>query len=764
MTDSHFSQDPRRPVTRQPAAVPGGWRRRQALALAPALALAWREVMAGSAMSGDAAVAATDDPWQWLEAVDSDRALAWVRARNAESRALLQAEPGFDALRSRLLAILDSKDRIPALVRRGDFVYNFWRDAGHPRGVWRRTTLDGFRQPQPPWQTLLDLDALARAENENWVWSGATTLGPRHRRALVRLSRGGADAVVVREFDLVERRFVADGFVLPEAKTDVSWIDADQLYVGTDFGPGSLTDSGYPRLIKRWRRGTPLAAAQTVFEGQRQDVSVDVSVNHTPGFERTVFSRALDFYTHQRWLLVDGALQPLALPADATPEFWRDRVLLRLRSDWDQAGVRWPGGSLLVGEAAGVVGPNPPPARWQSLFTPGGGRSLEGWTCTGSQVLLHVMQDVASTLQVWQPPAEAALDEAPAAGNAAWTGRQVATPGRGAGTLAVQSLRDDWLGTTLSEDPLAEHYLLHYTDFLTPDTLLLGNTSDDRLQPLKTLPALFDADGMRVEQRFAVSSDGTRVPYFIVWPRGADGGASMPTKDRPTLLYGYGGFEISLQPWYSGAYGSAWLARGGVFVVANIRGGGEYGPAWHQAAVKAQKQRSYDDFIAVAQDLIARGVTTPRRLGIEGGSNGGLLVGAVLVQRPELFGAVVCQVPLLDMRRYHLLLAGASWMAEYGNPDVPDEWALMRRWSPYHNLRPANAGAPLPQVLFTTSTRDDRVHPGHARKMAARMHELGHRVLYWENIEGGHGGAADNAQKADMLALEFSFLWRVLGG
>ena len=387
------------------------------------------------------------------------------------------------------------------------------------------------------------------------------------------------------------------------------------------------------------------------------------------------------------------------------------------------------------------------------MFTPTATRSLAGFDTTRSQLLLEVLDNVAGKLEAWHfEPAVPGAGEAGAAGQ--WRRREIAAPFPG--TLSVTALHDPLLDSAEQADPLAEAYLLGYTDFLTPDSLLLGDTADDEHQPLKARPAFFDTQGMRVEQRHAISADGTRVPYFIVWPAGATANGA-----NPTLLYGYGGFEVSLQPWYGASYGGAWFAHGGVLVVANIRGGGEFGPAWHQAAALANKQRSYDDFAAVAADLISNGVTSAAHLGIQGGSNGGLLVGAVMVQRPELLGAVVCQVPLLDMRRYHRLLAGASWMAEYGDPDNAADWAGISRYSPYQNVR---AGVKMAPVLFTTSTRDDRVHPGHARKMAARMIEQGHDVLYYENIEGGHGGAADNGQKADMLALEFAFLWQRLGG
>ncbi len=676
-----------------------------------------------------------EDPYLWLEDVDSARALTWVRERNAKTEALLQARPGFEARKQAIREVLDSKEQIPYVSRQGAAFYNLWRDAQNPRGLWRRASLAEFRKPQPAWETVIDLDALAKAEGENWVWSGATCLGPSYRRCLLQLSRGGADAVVVREFDTVDKRFVEGGFTVAEAKTSVDWRDADTVYIGSDFGPGTLTESGYPRLIKAWRRGQKLAEAPTVYEAQAKDVAAFVSVDRTPGFERIQFGRSIDFYNTQQFLLVDGKQQLLDKPMDAQLTFWRERVLIDLRSAWTVAGTTWPRGSLLVTDAAAYLKGE---RQFTALFTPTATRSLDGWTATRSTVLVNVLDNVASRLQEWTP------------GPRGWHQRDVQAPFPG--KLSASALHDP----LLASDPLADAYMLNASDFFKPDALMLGQVGSNQHQVLKSRPAFFDATGMRAEQRFATSADGTQVPYFVLWPKDAKADGK-----NPTLLYGYGGFEVSMTPWYSGSIGRAWTGQGGVFVVANIRGGGEYGPGWHQAALLQHKQKSYDDLAAVAQDLIAAKVTSPAHLGIEGGSNGGLLVGAVMLQRPELFNAVVCQVPLLDMRRYHRLLAGASWMAEYGNPDKPEDWAFISRYSPYQNVKP---GQKLPKVLFVTSTRDDRVHPGHARKMAARMLEQGHDLLYWENIEGGHGGAADNSQRAQMQALEYAFLWQQLGG
>jgi len=686
-------------------------------------------------MPASAPAVSAVDPYLWLEDVLGDKALAWVRERNAASRKALEAHADFETNRARFKQIMDSRERIPYATRRGDWLYNFWRDEAHPRGLWRRATLAEYRKVEPAWELLLDLDALAKAEGENWVWQGANCLGGASTRCLMSLSRGGADATVVREFDTATRGFVAGGFTLPEAKSQLDWLDQDRVLVGTDFGPGTMTDSGYARQIKLWRRGQPLASAALVYEGRSTDVSAFASVDPTPGFERVVVGRSPDFYSNEELLWQDGKLTAIDKPLDAKLVFWRERVLLQLRSDWTVAGRTWPRGALLVGNAAAYLRGE---RQLEALFMPGATRSLAGYSLTQSQVLLNVLDNVAGRAEAWA---------ADAAGH--WTKRDIAAPYPG--TLSLSALHDP----QVANDPLAEAFTATYTDFLTPDSLYLGGTAGGALEKIKARPAFFDAAGMRVEQLFATSKDGTRVPYFVVWPAGAKADGN-----NPTVLYGYGGFEVSMNPWYSGGYGTGWFNKGGVLVVANIRGGGEFGPAWHQAAVKANKQNSYDDFIAVAEDLIARKISSPKHLGIQGGSNGGLLVGATMVQRPDLFNAVVCQVPLLDMRRFHTLLAGASWMAEYGNPDDAAEWAWISTYSPYQNVK---AGVHYPKVFFVTSTRDDRVHPGHARKMAARMMEQGHEVLYHENIEGGHGAGADNFQHADRMALEFAFLWQQLG-
>lgn len=674
------------------------------------------------------------DNYLWLEDVLGEKPLNWVREHNAVSTGLLKARPEFEPARAKVLEILNSKDKIPYVHRIGDFVYNLWTDETHQRGLWRRTTLADYTGPSPNWEIVLDIDALGKAEKESWVWGGANCLGPTYQRCLLSLSRGGSDAKVVREFDLGTKQFVAGGFALPEAKSEVTWIDKDTLLVGTDFGPGSMTKSGYPRIIKQWTRGTPLTAASTVYEAKEEDVYAFAVSSQAKDHKWVMVGRGIDFYNSESFFLEHGRLVKIDKPTDATFAVHNQWAAITLRSDWKVANTVYKAGVLLVTNLADYMAGG---REFTVLFEPSATASLAGFDFSRNHVLVDVMDNVKSRLLEWTQA------------KGQWSSRAVKVPENGA--LSVSTLYD----SSLDNDPLGDDYVISYRDFLTPDALMLGHTGSDERQILKQLPQRYDSSGMTVQQLFAKSRDGTSVPYFVVSPRGVKNDGS-----NPTLLYGYGGFEVSEQPWYSGSWGSNWLAKGGVFVLANIRGGGEFGPVWHQSAIKARKQNSYDDFIAVAEDLVARKIAQPKHLGIMGGSNGGLLVGATFVQRPELFNAVVCQVPLLDMQRYHKLLAGNSWMAEYGDPDKADEWDFISRYSPYQNVK---KGVHYPRVFFNTSTKDDRVHPAHARKMVARMQEQGHDVLYFENIEGGHGGAADNDQRANIMGLEFAYLWMQLG-
>lgn len=671
------------------------------------------------------------DPYLWLEDVTGERALDFARAHNEVIIERFAMSERFSELQGQILAMLDTDAKIAYPGRRGPWLYNFWRDADHPRGVWRRTTFAEYLQPAPDWDVLIDVDALAVAEDENWVWGGPGLLRPEQTRALISLSRGGADAKVVREFDMEKREFIepeAGGFFLPEAKSQASWIDVDTIYVGTDFGPGSLTDSGYPRIAKRWQRGTPLTEAKTVFEGETGDVAVSAGYDRTPGYERHYLGRALDFFHEEVYLLEsDGNLTQLDTPLDASESWYKDWLLIRLKSTWEVGGETYPAGALLATNFSEFLAGS---RDFEILFTPEPHTALHGYGWTENHLLLITLEDVQTKLYVFSP------------GENGWQRQPLAD------TPPMSST------TAMNLDPLegGDDFMLTTSGFTTPTTLLATSVGGTTTQ-LKQEPHFFDADGIETEQFFARSDDGTMVPYFLLRHRDH---AGTPV---PTVLSGYGGFEVARTPAYSGGAGMGWLSRGGALVTANIRGGGEYGPEWHTSGQKANRHKVYEDFAAVATDLVARGVTTPDQLGAVGGSNGGLLTGVMLTRYPELFGGIVCQVPLLDMRRYHLLLAGASWVAEYGNPDDPAEWEFISKYSPYQNT---SADRNYPPILLTTSTRDDRVHPGHARKMTALLEELGHRVWYHENIEGGHGGAADNKQSAFQAALIYEFFTQTL--
>jgi prolyl oligopeptidase len=663
----------------------------------------------------------------WLEDIHGEAPLAWA-AEQSESTLARFSSPEFDRRAGRVLEVIDSEDRIPIVSRRGAHYYNFWRDREHPRGLWRRTTLESYRSTGTDWELLLDVDELGRAESTEWVFSGASLLPHDYTRALVALSPDGGDAVTVREFDLPSRTFVADGFIVPTAKSDYSWIDRDTIYLGTDFGPGSMTESSYPRTVRRVRRGQPLSQSTLVHEVSASDLSVSGIHHHTPGFERDLIVEHLDFYRSRTFLFLDGQHVQLAVPDDADISLRREWLLVHPRSDWTVGGVVHPTGALLaITLDAFLAGDR----EFEELFRPDGHTALEDWDFTDTRLILTLLVDVASSLVV--------LDS-----SNGWS------PSPLAGVPALSTVH------VIDTDPdESDEFWLHATGFTTPSTVLRGVLGSVDPEVIRSSPPFFDSSRFEVQQHWAVSDDGTRVPYFQVAARGLvlDG-------SHPTLLSGYGGFQVSRLPEYSGIVGRAWLERGGVFVLANIRGGGEFGPGWHTAALKQNRPRAYEDFAAIARDLVSRGVTTAARLGCEGRSNGGLLVGNMLTTYPELFGAVVCGVPLLDMKRYTHLSAGASWIAEYGDPDVAEEWEYIRTFSPYQLVREGEA---YPPVLFYAATSDDRVGPVQARKMAARMQTMGiPDVLYYENSDGGHGGAVDNAHTARLQALIYEFLWRSL--
>jgi prolyl oligopeptidase len=662
--------------------------------------------------------AMADDPHLWLEDIDGDDVLDWVRERNTACVAKFE-DSDFERMRAEALEILDTDTRIPYVRRRGSWLYNFWRDAANPRGLWRRTTLESYRSENPDWDVIIDVDELARDDDMNWVWAGADVIEPDHSLALVSLSPGGSDAAIVREFDMSTRTFVPGGFELPEFKSRVSWEDHDTLIVGTDFGPDSLTESGYPRMVKRWRRGQPLSEAETLFTGTREDVAVTGGVDRTPGYERTLVYRAIDFFNDQVYQLRSGELVRIDAPTDASLSVHRDWLLIELRSDWHTGTGSYTAGSLLAADYEQFVDGT---AELAVVFEPDERTCLHQYAWTRDELVMVTLADVASRVEIVTP--------------GTWTRTPLAGIGSSTNTVIVAA------------DETGDEIFLDSSGFLTPSTLLHGTPAG--VSPIKQAPSFFDGTGLSVSQHFATSDDGTKIPYFVV-------GSGRP---GPTLLSGYGGFEVAQTPGYAGVLGRLWLSRDGTYVLANIRGGGEYGPTWHTTAMREGRHKVAEDFAAVARDLVDRGITTAAQLGAQGGSNGGLLMGIMLTQYPELFGGLVCQVPLLDMKRFHLLLAGASWVAEYGDPDNPDDWAFISEYSPYQKV---SSEKRYPPVLITTSTRDDRVHPGHARKMTAALEEAGQPVWYYENIEGGHAGAADNAQTAFKSALSYAFLHRMLG-
>ena len=668
---------------------------------------------------------AEHDPYLWLEDVHGERAMAWVEQQNKRAKQQLAGSELYQELFDQTLEVLDSDDRIDFPSRQGDYLYNFWRDANHQRGLYRRTTVESYASGEPEWQVVLDIDALAAAEDENWVYKGMSCLYPEYQRCLVNLSRGGADATVVREFDKSSMRFVEDGFSLPEAKSRVGWIDQDSLYVATDFGEGSLTTSGYPREVRVWHRGADLSAAPTLFSGDVDSVAAGAYRIFTQTANYDVVYESPNFYSNKMWLRHDDKLLAIPKPDSATLRtIFHDQLILMLREDWPEHGFAQ--GSLVAMPMSSVQQGKAEPSL---VMAPTETMSIQGVTRTKDHLMVTVLQDVTSqvfrlqsTDDGWQ------VEDLELAANA-----------------SISVFNTD-------ETDNVFHYIVN--GFLTPTTLMQSDTATGETSQLRQAPSWFDETRFDVQQYKATSADGTEVPYFVVKANDIDLNGK-----NPTLLYGYGGFEVSMRPSYSAVMGRNWLEQGGVYVLGNIRGGGEYGPAWHQAALQKNRMRAFEDFFAIAEDLIERKITSPRHLGIKGGSNGGLLTGAAMVLRPELFNAVISQVPLLDMKRYHKLLAGASWMAEYGNPDDAEMWEVIKTYSPYHNLHQERS---YPRAFFYTSTRDDRVHPAHARKMVARMLEQEHSVVYYENIEGGHAGASDNRQTARMSALEYSYLWQQL--
>jgi prolyl oligopeptidase len=682
--------------------------------------------------------AAADDPYLWLEEIDSAEVRAWVEARNSETVSAL-CDAQFEKDRVAVLDILDAADRIPWIQERGQLVYNFWQDAEHRKGLWRRTTLASYRGENPDWETLLDVDLLAKFEAEDWVWRGCTTLAPEHRLGLVQLSRGGADAVVIREFDLAEKRFVEGGFYLAEAKGVVSWVDENALLVSSALGGEVFeTMSGYARTARLYRRGTTFEAAPVFFECKREDMAAWGGRDRGPRYPRTLYRRQIDFEHHEDFVEQGGAGRiKLDIPADADVSVNHDWLLLNLRTDWDVGGRLYPAGALLITKLSAFLSG----ARdFTVLFAPSPRRFLQGFSAIGDVVAIDVLDNVRSRISLARF-AEGQWHIDPVEGFS-----DLST----LGIFPLAADDDDWFAENERKRGV---FVVSSQDALTPpmqSVLQFGRSPE----VLKRSPERFDAAGLEISQHEAISVDGVRIPYFQIARAGLAHDGS-----NAVLFTGYGGFQISELPYYSAGTGKLWLERGGVHVIANIRGGGEFGPDWHKAGMRAGKKLAHDDFAAVAKDLVARGVTRPERLACVGGSNGGLLVGNMLTRYPQLFGAIECAVPLLDMKRYTKLTAGSSWISEYGDPDNPADWAFLRDISAY---QAAEAGRPYPPILLTTSGRDDRVHPGHARKMAAKLLALGYRVYFYEPPEGGHAGATDNVQVAFNVALGFAFLRKTI--
>jgi prolyl oligopeptidase len=689
-------------------------------------------VVAATAL-GSAVMAQTSDPYIWLEELDSERAMSWVHAENAKTVAVLEADPRYDALYKQALAIAQAKDRIPMPHSLDRGIFNFWQDADHVRGIWRRTSLNSYRQSSPQWSTVLDLDRLAAAEHANWLLKDIVCVEPSEQRCMLSLSDGGEDAVTVREFDIPSARFKPGGFVLPHGKQRVAWENDDTLWVAREWMPGDLTVSGYPFIVKRLKRGQSLAAATEVFRGSKDDGGYGVSpmvLRDAAGHQAILIQRPLSTFESENYLVTGARAAGLALPKKSEIQGLIDnQLIVSLAEDWSTAGATFTQGSLV---AFGLAEARRDPEHLKPvvLFAPGPRQSLGAAAATRDALIVTTFDNVRGRAFVFRREPDAT-----------WRRTPLDLPDNATIGIADADLHSD-------------NAFLSVAGFLQPTSVWWLNASGDQPTRIKTLPPKFDASRDVVEQLQATSSDGTAVPYFVVHPIGMklDG-------NNPTILYAYGGFQVSLTPVYSANIGKLWLENGGVFVLANIRGGGEFGPAWHEAGLKTHRQLIYDDFAGVAQDLFKRQITSPRRLGIQGGSNGGLLVGVEFTQHPEWWNAVDIQVPLLDMLRFENIAAGTSWVGEYGSVANPDEAAFLANISPYANLRPDRH---YPEAFIWTTTKDDRVGPQHARKFAARLAEYGHPYLFYEVTEGGHGSGANLAEKAHTTALEMTYFTRKL--
>jgi len=668
-------------------------------------------------------IQAQEDKYQWLEEVDGQKALEFVNTQNKATVEELSAEKDYQDIYDKSLAIYNSTEKIAYPSIRGNYVYNFWKDKEHVRGIWRRSSLESYTNGNPVWETLLDIDELSKKDDIKWVYKGSSGLYPDYNRFLVNLSKGGGDAVVTKEFDADKKQFIENGFFIDESKGSASYIDENTLIVSSDFGEGTMTTSGYPRQVKSWKRGTLLKDAQLMYEGKISDVGTWGWVLRDGTKAYQMVSQSLTTFSSKNWVWIDNKTIELDIPEDASPNgILNNQLIIQLKSDWKVDSKTYKTGTLLSLNFTELLKGN---KEIQVIIEPDKFSSISGVSTTKSKLLLNLLTDVTGQLYIYS------------FSNGKWINEKVKAPGFGRISI-------------VATDDKSDQYFFNFMNFITPSTLYLADANKNIFKAYQSLPAYFDASKYEVKQHKAKSKDGTMVPYFMVSAKGMKNDGT-----NPTLVYAYGGFEISMSPFYAATYGVSWLDKGGVFVLANIRGGGEFGPKWHQDGIKEKRQNVFDDLYAVSEDLIKKSISSSKHLGVMGGSNGGLLVGVAFTQRPDLYNAVVCQVPLLDMQRYNKLLAGSSWMGEFGDPDVPEEWEYIKKYSPYHNLK---EGMDYPEVYFGTSTRDDRVHPGHARKMVAKMNDMGYKTYYYENTEGGHAGSSTNEQRAKSDALTFSYL------
>ena len=666
---------------------------------------------------------AQEDKYQWLEEVDGAKSLEFVNAQNKATIEKLSKEKDYQAIYDSTLEISNAAERIAYPTIHGDYVYNFWKDKDHERGIWRRCLLTDYTNGKLEWETLLDIDAMSTKDNVKWVYKGSNGLYPAYNRFLVQLSKGGGDAVVTREFDVTKKQFVENGFFVEESKGSCIYVDENTLLVSSDFGEGTMTTSGYPKQVKLWKQGTLLKEAQLVFEGATSDAGVFPSVLKDGSLSYPMIYQWITSFSSNTYILKNNKVIKLDLPEDSSLKaILNNQLVVQLKSDLKVATKTYATGTLLSLNFTELIQGK---KVIKVILVPDAYSSISEVSNTKNKLLINQLTNVTGKLFIYS------------FSNGKWINQQV-------------KARDFGSITIVATDELSDRYFFDFENFITPSTLYAADASNATFKAYKSLPAYFDASNYEVQQFKAKSKDGTLVPYFMVSAKGMKKDGT-----NPTLLYAYGGFEVSSNPFYAPTFGTSWLNKGGVFVLANIRGGGEFGPKWHQDGMKEKRQNVFNDLYAVSEDLISKKVTTSKHLGVMGGSNGGLLVGVAFTQRPDLYNAIVCQVPLLDMQRYNKLLAGASWMGEYGNPDVPEEWEYIKKYSPYHNVK---SDMNYPEVFFTTSTRDDRVHPGHARKMVAKMNDMGYKTYYYENTEGGHAGSSTNEQSAKSNALTFSYL------